>query len=93
LDYDNYLVSRNGTCNATEQLEELATTEGFQGFNDLDEGKTSLPTGEGTHLNSCMKTLHAPSMQESCACQAMKTASEKDSGESVDLLTRSQVTG
>jgi len=50
LDYENYLVSRNGTCNATEQLEELAKTEGFQGVNDLDEEKTSLPIGEGTHL-------------------------------------------
>jgi len=85
LDYDNYPVSRNGTCNATEQLEELAKTEGFQGVNDLDEEKTSLPTGEGTHLNSCMKTLHAPSMQESCAYLAMKIALEKDSGESMDL--------
>ncbi|CAM6043237.1 unnamed protein product [Sphagnum compactum] len=88
LDYDNYPVSSNGTCNATEQLEELAKTEGLQGVNDLDEEKTSLATGEGTSLNSCMKTLHAPSMQESCAYQAQKTAAEKDSGESVDLQSR-----
>ncbi len=93
MDYDNYLVSRNGTCNATEQLEELAKTEGFQGVNDLDEEKTSLPTSEGTHLNSCMRTLHAPSMQESCAYQEMKTASEKDSGESVDLQSSHTLLG
>jgi hypothetical protein len=93
LDYDNYPVSRNGTYNATEQLEELAKTEGFQGVNDLDEEKISLPTGEGTHLNSCMKTLHAPSMQESCAYEAMKTASEKDSGESVDLQSSHTLLG
>jgi hypothetical protein len=88
LDYDNYPVSPNRTCNAMEQLEELPKTEGFQGVNDLDEEKISLATREGTHLNSCMKTLHAPSMQESCAYQAQKTAAEKDSGESVDLQSR-----
>ncbi len=88
LDYDNYPASPNGTCNATEQLEELAKTEGFQGVNDLDEENTSLATGKRTHLNSCVKTLHALSMQESCAYQAQKTAAEKDSGESVDLQSR-----
>jgi hypothetical protein len=50
------------------------------------------PTGEGTHLNSCMKTLHAPSMQESCAYHAM-TTSEKDSGESVDLQSNHTLLG
>jgi len=66
-------------------LDELCTYLEAENCDIVMPVETNLSIGEGTHLNSCMKTLHAPSMQESCAYQAMKTASKKYSGESVDL--------